>query len=209
MAGSASEGGRRYGGASAAERRADRRARLIRAAIALYGAQGYRRSTVSEVCRTAGLTPRYFYEAFENSEALLLACLREVSDFVAVRVAAAAAGAGGTPEERLAALLSAYYHLLRDDPAVARVFLSETAGIDGRVDALFAASTAAFADLVARTLDEAHVDGRIPPLARAGAMNGLLAVARDWVARGCREPVAEAVRTATPLCRMLVDGSPG
>jgi AcrR family transcriptional regulator len=168
----ASQGGRRYGGASASERRLERRSRLIRAAIALYGEQGYRHTTVTAVCRAAGLTPRYFYEAFANSEALLLATFGEVTQFVTQRVAAAADAAGGTPQDRLIALLTAYYDLLRDEPASARVFLSELSGID--------------------------------PLCRAGAMHGLLAVARDWVARGCDEPVARVVRTVEPLCRMLV-----
>jgi len=73
----------------------------------LYGEQGYRRTTVNAVCRAAGLTPRYFYEAFDNSEALLLATFGEVTHFVTQRVAAAADAAGGTPEDRLAALLTA------------------------------------------------------------------------------------------------------
>lgn len=204
MTEAASEVGRRYGGASAVERRSDRRERLIRAAIALYGEQGYRRTTVNAVCRAAGLTPRYFYEAFDNSEALLAATFHEVTDFVAARVAAAAEAAGGTRAERLEALLTAYYDLLREEPATARVFLSEMSGIDARVDALFAASMATFADLIARTLDPAAV-GPIEPLRRAGAMHGLLAVARDWVGRGCAEPVADVVRTAAPLGHLLVD----
>jgi len=71
--------GRTYGGQSSGERQADRRERLIRAAIATYGEQGYRRTTVADVCRTAGLTPRYFYESFANSEALLIAAYKEVT----------------------------------------------------------------------------------------------------------------------------------
>jgi AcrR family transcriptional regulator len=200
----ASRDGRRYGGASAVERHADRRERLIRAAIMLYGEQGYRRTTVNAVCRAAGLTPRYFYEAFDNSEALLLATFGEVTHFVTQRVAAAADAAGGTPEDRLAALLTAYYDLLRDDPASARVFLLELSGIDPRVDALFAGSMAAFADLIADTLAPGQASDATEPLCQAGAMHGLLAVARDWVARGCKEPIVEVVRIAEPLCRMLV-----
>ena len=200
----ASQGGRRYGGASASERRGERRSRLIRAAIALYGEQGYRHTTVTAVCRAAGLTPRYFYEAFANSEALLLATFGEVTQFVTQRVAAAADAAGGTPQDRLIALLTAYYDLLRDEPASARVFLSELSGIDPQVDELFERSMASFADLIAGTLEPTHVAGSIEPLCRAGAMHGLLAVARDWVARGCEEPVSRVVRTVEPLCRMLV-----
>lgn len=204
MVEAASRDGRRYGGASATQRRSDRRERLIRAAIALYGEQGYRRTTVSAVCRAAGLTPRYFYEAFDNSEALLLATVEEVTGFVAQRVAAAAAAAGGSPGERLTALLTAYYELLRTEPASARVFLSELSGIDARVDDLFARSMGGFADLIARTLAPGHADGSIEPLRGAGAMHGLLAVARAWVAEGCATPVADVVRTVEPLCRMLV-----
>lgn len=201
----ASRDGRRYGGASAVERQVDRRERLIRAAIMLYGEQGYRRTTVNAVCRAAGLTPRYFYEAFDNSEALLLATFGEVTHFVTQRVAAAADAAGGTPEDRLAALLTAYYDLLRDDPASARVFLLELSGIDPQVDALFARSMAAFADLIADTLAPGRGSDATGPLCQAGAMHGLLAVARDWVARGCDEPIVEVVRTVKPLCRMLVN----
>ena len=201
----ASRDGRRYGGASAVERQVDRRERLIRAAIMLYGEQGYRRTTVNAVCRAAGLTPRYFYEAFDNSEALLLATFGEVTHFVTQRVAAAADAAGGTPEDRLAALLTAYYDLLRDDPASARVFLLELSGIDPQVDALFARSMAAFAALIADTLAPGRGSDATGPLCQAGAMHGLLAVARDWVARGCDEPIVEVVRTVKPLCRMLVN----
>ena len=71
--------GRTYGGQSSGERQAERKERLIRAAIATYGEQGYRHTTVSDVCRMAGLTPRYFYESFVNSEALLIAAYKAVT----------------------------------------------------------------------------------------------------------------------------------
>lgn len=200
----ASEVGRRYAGASAAERSSQRRERLIRAAIALYGERGYRQTTVIAVCRAAGLTPRYFYEAFAGSEALLLATLQEVSNYVAQHVAAAVVDVVGTPDERLRVLLTAYYQLLRDDPVSARVFLSEVSGVDQDVDALFARSTAAFADLIARTLDLAHVDGTIAPLVQTGAMHGLLAIAREWVAENCAVSIDTVREAAEPLCWTLV-----
>jgi len=84
------------------------------------------------------------------------------------------------------------------------VFLLELSGIDPRVDALFAGSMAAFADLIADTLAPGQASDATGPLCQAGAMHGLLAVARDWVARGCKEPIVEVVRIAEPLCRMLV-----
>lgn len=64
---------RRYRGADADERRAQRRDQLIAAAVQVYGERGYQNATVKAVCEAAGLTERYFYESFANSEALLLA----------------------------------------------------------------------------------------------------------------------------------------
>src|SRR5437667_11592958 len=70
---------RRYRGAEAEERRAQRRAQLVAAAVQVYGERGYRNATVKAVCEAAGLTERYFYESFANSEALLLASFQTVT----------------------------------------------------------------------------------------------------------------------------------
>src|ERR1700756_1772150 len=70
---------RNYAGLSADERRLARRERLIEGAIRAYGEVGYRNTTVKAVCEAAGLTERYFYESFANSEALLVAAFETVS----------------------------------------------------------------------------------------------------------------------------------
>ena len=70
---------RNYAGLSADERRLARRERLIEGAIRAYGELGYRNTTVKAVCEAAGLTERYFYESFANSEALLVAAFDTVS----------------------------------------------------------------------------------------------------------------------------------
>ena len=70
---------RNYAGLSADERRLARRERLIEGAIRAYGELGYRNTTVKAVCEAAGLTERYFYESFANSEALLVAAFETVS----------------------------------------------------------------------------------------------------------------------------------
>jgi AcrR family transcriptional regulator len=67
-----------YGGVSKEERRAERRARLVAAASKVYGEQGFRQASVKSVCVEAGLTERYFYESFSNSEELLLAAYHSV-----------------------------------------------------------------------------------------------------------------------------------
>jgi AcrR family transcriptional regulator len=196
--------GRRYRGVPADERRAERRARLIQAAIAVYGEQGYRQATVSAVCREAGLTPRYFYEAFVNSEALLAAAFHAVTEFMMTRIGTAGAATGGPPAERVRATLAAYYDLLRAEPVAARVFLLEIAGISPAIDDLFAWALDRFATLIARTLSpDGHPAPHARPLLRDGATYGLLHIARSWVAGGYARPIDEVVRAALPLCLLL------
>ena len=60
------------------------------AAIAIYGVVGYRNAPVKAICERAKLTERYFYESFQNSEALLIATYRHVTDAILEDMAAAA-----------------------------------------------------------------------------------------------------------------------
>ena len=69
------------------------------AAIRTYGEKGFRNSSVKAVCAAAGLTERYFYEWFENSEDMLRQCFERVTgDLIAMmRDTARNAGAIGFP----------------------------------------------------------------------------------------------------------------
>jgi AcrR family transcriptional regulator len=107
---------RNYAGLSAEERRLARRERLIEGAIRAYGELGYRNTTVKAVCEAAGLTERYFYESFANSEALLVAAFDAVSRRVFTCLEEVRKGQRGTAEERGHAVLRAYYQMLKDDP---------------------------------------------------------------------------------------------
>lgn len=69
---------RRWRGQEPEDRRAARRAQLIDAGLELMGTQGAPATTMRATCRQAGLTERYFYESFENRDALLIAVLDEV-----------------------------------------------------------------------------------------------------------------------------------
>ncbi|MQA12822.1 MAG: TetR family transcriptional regulator [Pseudonocardiaceae bacterium] len=55
---------RHYGGRSAQQRRSDRRARLLVAALDLIGTQGYAAATVEALCGAARVSTRTFYEEF-------------------------------------------------------------------------------------------------------------------------------------------------
>ncbi|WNG49542.1 TetR/AcrR family transcriptional regulator [Archangium minus] len=195
---------RRYRGSSAEERRAQRREQFLEAAIQVYGEQGYRNATVKAVCEAAGLTERYFYESFSNSEELLVASFQAVTDFVLGELEKAGAGASGRPVERARAMLSAYYEALKNHPLSARVFLVEISGVSPAVDQVFEAFLRGFGELLARTLDpHGKSSAAGEPLLRAGVVGGVIHIALSWIASGYSRPIHEVVDAAMRLCLVL------
>lgn len=199
----AATGGRVYRGTSAEERRADRRERLLRAAIAVYGKYGFRHATVNAVCQAAGLTPRYFYESFDSSEALLAASFQAVAVFV-LNEMEAVDDEGADPLDRMREMLGALYAKLRDEPAAARVFLVEIIGVSPAVDAQFDRALARFGDLLLRTVRPGVPKGDNDVLLLAGVVGGMLHVARAWIIGGHCQPIKDVVDAAIPLCQLLM-----
>lgn len=64
---------RTYGGLSESERVDERRERFLEAGLEVFGTVGLRGATVRVLCKAAGLTERYFYESFTDTEALFCA----------------------------------------------------------------------------------------------------------------------------------------
>ncbi|WP_239470695.1 TetR/AcrR family transcriptional regulator [Archangium violaceum] len=201
---SSSVANRRYRGSSAEERRAHRREQFLGAAIRVYGEQGYRNATVKAVCEAAGLTERYFYESFSNSEELLVASFQAVMRVLLAELEKASAEASGGPVERARAMLGAYYEALQRSPQSARVFLVEISGVSPAVDQALEASLRALGELLARTLDP---DGKCraagEPLLRAGVVGGVIHIALSWIASGYSQPIPEVVDAAVRLCLVL------
>lgn len=114
---------RTFQGASAEERVAERRARLLDAALDVVGERGVADFTMTAVCRAAGLTERYFYESFARRDDLLAALFEATSD-TALRQAeqAAAAVPADDLQARAHAAVSATVTLLARDPRSARLY---------------------------------------------------------------------------------------
>ena len=187
---------RKIGGKTVEQRRSERWRRLIDAAVKVYGERGYRNSTVKAVCDAAGLTERYFYESFSNSEDLLCACFQEAADRLLLRVRRAGLQSGGAPMERVRAGVLAYLVHLQAEPAASRVFLIEMASVSARADALVSAGLDRFATLLVDFLTSGpgpHVDP--PRLLLRGAIGGGLHVAQAWTSSGYAEPVGSVADT--------------
>lgn len=198
---------RTYGGVSAAERTAVRRARFIEAGIALFGGQGFRSATVRGVCSAAGLTDRYFYESFDSLEALLtavygelMARLRTRMDEAARQVAEGCDGLAPAQvlERHVTVGYEVWFDLVRD-PAFARIVLAEVLGVSPAVDALYEAGMQQFAELnsaaVAAALPPGQLSAERQQLVGRALIGAAVQVARLWMSNGWREPRDEVVRT--------------
>lgn len=120
---------RRYGGKSAEQRRAERRAQLIDAALEIWQQQGWAAVTMRGVCAQAGLTDRYFYESFADREALLGTVWDQMRDqTLEMLVSAIAAVADQGAIEQLHAVLDAVVHHIADEPARAQIIFGDHAG---------------------------------------------------------------------------------
>ena len=197
---------RSYRGVSGEQRRAERRARLIAAAIAVYGERGYRQATVKAVCEAAGLTERYFYESFDNSEQLLITSFNAVTYAVVDEISLAARAAGLGRVERARAMLDAYFSALQRSPASARVYLIEIRGVSREVDKAFDAALRAIGAEVARLV--APQDAAPDELLQAGIVGGVMHIALRWIGNDYQPPLAAVTDAALRLGMVLARPRP-
>ena len=116
---------RSWAGTTLADRRAERRRRLLEAGLDLLGTQGAAAVTVRSVCREAKLTDRYFYENFEDRAELLLAVFDGVAGEAATALVTAAESRHGDLGAMANAAVEAFISFLTDDPRKGRVLLVE------------------------------------------------------------------------------------
>lgn len=198
---------RPYRGVSQDDRRAQRRSQLIAAAIEVYGERGYRQATVKAVREAAGLTERYFYESFANSEDLLIASYNAVTWSVFREIRESGAAAGATRTERARAMLRAYFSALQRDPRSARVFLVEIRGVSRAVDKAFDTSLRAIGEEVARIAGPEG--GTADPLLQAGVVGGVIHIALRWIEDGYSPDIDSVTGSALQLVMVEAKPAPG
>ncbi len=164
---------RSYGGVSAEERVAGRRARLIEAGLECFGTVGVAGTGVKDVCRAAGLTDRYFYESFKDGRALFLAVFDAVTEELFAAVASAVIAVPAVPEDQLRAAIGTFLQALADDPRRARVVFAEAAAAGPDAVAHMHLTLRRFTDLVEATA-RAHLTDGTPARVLALSLVGLL-----------------------------------
>jgi AcrR family transcriptional regulator len=118
-----------WAGIPAEDRRAARQARLLDAAFDLLATQGWSATTVRGVCQHAALNPRYFYESFDDLDALLVAVYDRTVEQLAKVVAAAGLGAtGDDPEAETRRAIAAIVGFVDEDRRRGRILYIEALG---------------------------------------------------------------------------------
>ncbi|GEM32922.1 hypothetical protein NN3_39290 [Nocardia neocaledoniensis NBRC 108232] len=178
----------RYGGRSAAERRAERRARFREAGLETFGAgAGYRNTRLVDLCRAAGLSTRQFYQEYDTLEDLLSELHLHIDGIVEKHVLDEVARVDDLPlAGRAAAMVRAYLSYITRDPRCARITFVEVAGISERIDAQRRQRRSRWIDMLCALLESFAARGELPSrefrLTAAtflGAVDGLM---RDWCA---------------------------
>lgn len=119
--------GTTYAGQTVGQRRAERRQRLIEAALDMIGEEGIGAVKVRAVSGRAGLNDRYFYESFSDCDELVLAAF---DDFAGAGVTAVTAAMSDAPAElrpRILRTVDAAIAFVDDKPRNRRLLLESQA----------------------------------------------------------------------------------
>lgn len=130
-------GGRRIRGLDAEQRRAQRREQLLAAALELFARDGYAYTAIEQICQTAYVGTKAFYELFDSKEDCYLVLLRQSAEHIEQQVAQALTDAtADEPEEQIVRrVVGALVHALIDDPRIAVMGFRESPGISPAVEA--------------------------------------------------------------------------
>lgn len=185
-----------------ATRSAERRDQLVRAGFELLGADGAAATTMRAVCRTAGLSLRYFYESFPDREALLVEVYDQVAQGLLAAVTTRLAAAPADETARIHAAFDAAAGYFEDDPRRSRIMFRETLA-DDTLRTHGSTTLPAFVRLVAAQLSPARASDELtmPISALSGALVSLFL---DWLAGRIPASRPEIVTYATHLTTAIL-----
>lgn len=173
-------------GLDAEQRRAERREQLLDAALKLFAAEGYLGTSIEQICSTAFIGTKSFYELFASREECYLALLQRTSERLEERMAGAAAQATGNERQEAPRLLATFVHALVDDPRITRVTFGMASGISAAVERQRRTNRRWAAGFLVQLWD--RYDGPQPEEQRAvrhsvaiGLVGGMFDLISDWL----------------------------
>ncbi|WP_092529676.1 TetR family transcriptional regulator [Amycolatopsis arida] len=207
--------GRTYRGVTVDQRRAERRERLLLAALAEFTSTGYRATKIADLCSRAGVSTRNFYEEFDGKEQVLLELHARINQLALDRVRAELADLAdaGAPT-RIGRLVDAFVGAVTTDPRLPRLNYVEAVGVSAALEAQHQEWVGRWADFIEAEAGRAAEDGlaprrdyRLTAIAVVGAVTGLL---REWQAHDPPYPVAAVAEEIKGMTLAAITrGAPG
>jgi AcrR family transcriptional regulator len=192
---------RPYRGTPAEDRVARRRAALLDAALTVFEAEGWSGVSARRVCERAGLTRRYFYESFEDVDALMSALFDEITGEVRAAVRAVVTAVDAPLEDLARQAVSSGLDVLLSVPAKGR-FVAGAQSAGGPVAVRRARSLDDLASIVEKGFDaqgaEAiSVGSRQARVAAIAAVGAALRIIDSWLSGEIEVTREEAVTWST------------
>lgn len=119
---------RTYAGLSESERIQERKERFLEAGLEVFGTVGLRGAKVRLLCKAAGLTERYFYESFTDTESLFLAVYEKQSSELLQHFLTRLPQIEGSLDERIDAALTLFFQQMRDPRRVRVLHIESMVG---------------------------------------------------------------------------------
>ncbi|MGH8444653.1 MAG: TetR/AcrR family transcriptional regulator, partial [Solimonas sp.] len=111
------------------ELKAERRERLLIAAYAIVGGEGYARLSIERVCAAARVATRHYYEHFQGREALLHCLHERIERELWQIVTQALTEPGQDTGERTGTAIRAFVRYALSDPRRTRIMCLESVGV--------------------------------------------------------------------------------
>jgi AcrR family transcriptional regulator len=203
---------RPYRGVAAGDRIANRRDALIDAALEVFAAEGWSAISARRVCEQAGLTRRYFYESFDDVDALTGAVFQRISAEVIAAVRAATIDRAATVPELARRAVAAGLDALTDPPAKGQ-FLAMAQRADGSVAEYRARALDEFASIVQAVLSAEResagtIESRDARIAALTAVGAVLTIVDSWLGREIDLSREELISWSTTAALAIIDALP-
>jgi len=139
---------------------ADRSVAILDAAETVLLRDGFAAAGMAEVARLAGVSDGLIYRYFPGKAALRDAVLARFYTRILVRLEAAVAARRGFPR-RFSALIETHLHVLEEDAALCRLFISEVRGAAEYPGSELYGLNRRYTGVLLRLLDQGRREGRV------------------------------------------------
>lgn len=202
---------RRYRGRTPEQLAAERRDRLLKAALALFAERGYTGTPIETLCATARVATRHFYEQFDGREAVLKALFDDIFEHASREITATLADDTEDLDARVGNAIRAAMHYLLEDPRRARVFCLESIGVSREMEAHRRARVRDIAGLVHRYADALQASGMLPArdytLPSVALIGAVFEMMEEWLTTDTGLDADGLAREAVLIFRAMIIGA--